>query len=411
VVALTGENAITGADTALISTGNAYAGANIVNVANATVVGRNWILAIINILGDFTGNISFGRPDLWVGAQVDVPRSIRNDSIVTYRMTVINNGDAPASNVRLTDDFDESYIDITSASVPYGVDEEGRIYWDIGVLEPGMATEITYKARVKNTSYSTDITSVLSVIERESDNNRNDNTDTITITTDSKPHRSGNGVRISLSQASSHAAVDDALTIERLTASTTLVDDERESEQRLVLTNTTKNTIRSVVLHDILVDPMGTTIKDEVWELGDVLPYEEVTIAYKVAFTRSAPEGRYLLSTSVEGIAAKPFYQKENGHIIIMNTEPLASAALEEATMPEVLGVSITREEVSPEEELPAFLPFVIPTANAATRIDHGLPMTNVPYRYSMYLFILAIALSNIYFMVRKTRDSAEDEH
>jgi hypothetical protein len=274
-----------------------------------------------------------------------------------------------------------------------------------------MATEITYKARVKNTSYSTDITSVLSVIERESDNNRNDNTDTITITTDSKPHRSGNGVRISLSQASSHAAVDDALTIERLTASTTLVDDERESEQRLVLTNTTKNTIRSVVLHDILVDPMGTTIKDEVWELGDVLPYEEVTIAYKVAFTRSAPEGRYLLSTSVEGIAAKPFYQKENGHIIIMNTEPLASAALEEATMPEVLGVSITREEVSPEEELPAFLPFVIPTANAATRIDHGLPMTNVPYRYSMYLFILAIALSNIYFMVRKTRDSAEDEH
>ena len=38
VIALTGNNRVTDANTALISTGNAYAGANIVNVANSNVI-------------------------------------------------------------------------------------------------------------------------------------------------------------------------------------------------------------------------------------------------------------------------------------------------------------------------------------------------------------------------------------
>src|SRR5690606_13875134 len=86
VVALTGENAISGSETALICTGTAYAGANIMNVANATVVGRNWMLAIINILGDFNGNIAFGRPDLWIGGQANVPNAIKNGNEIEYTL-------------------------------------------------------------------------------------------------------------------------------------------------------------------------------------------------------------------------------------------------------------------------------------------------------------------------------------
>src|SRR5207302_369486 len=69
VSALSGQNAIDNAGTALINTGNALASANIINIANQNIIGKNWILAIIDIFGNFNGDIAFGRPDLWVGDQ------------------------------------------------------------------------------------------------------------------------------------------------------------------------------------------------------------------------------------------------------------------------------------------------------------------------------------------------------
>jgi hypothetical protein len=414
VVALTGENAISGAETALISTGNAYAGANIVNVANATVVGRNWILAVINILGDFTGNIAFGRPDLWVGAQVDVPEKVSNDSLLTYKFTVINNGDAPASNVRLKDDYDERYLNIVDASVPY-TQEGGDVIWNIGSLSPGMATEITYTARVQGASYGTDITNLISVLERETDNNARDNADTITVTTAHKS-QNGEGIRISLSKNPDKAKEETieagVIQVERLTASTTLLDDIKEVNQKLVVTNTSDKTIRSVKIHDLLANPGGALITDDVWDLGDVLPYEEITIEYSVTFAPSAERGTYTLRTVVEGSNLREEQIGVNGHIILPEVmfTYLPTLTLPTSTTPLVLGATDTTLEYIEEDASYSILPFVIPTAHAATRIDHGLPMTNIPYRYSTYLFLLAIALSNLYYMVRRTRDGVNDD-
>src|SRR3989344_3434016 len=59
VFALTGENKATSANgDASIDTGNAYAGANVLNVINSNIVSSNWIIALINIFGDWSGNIS-----------------------------------------------------------------------------------------------------------------------------------------------------------------------------------------------------------------------------------------------------------------------------------------------------------------------------------------------------------------
>jgi hypothetical protein len=404
VVALTGENNISGAETALISTGNAYAGANIVNVANATVVGRNWILAVINIMGDFNGNIAFGRPDLWVGAQAELPNSVEDGKTVTYKLTAINNGDSPASNVVLTDDYDERYVEILSASVPWKTLGSGKIVWDIGSLDPGTATEITYDALIKNTGYRTDITNTVALTEKETDNNKLDNLDTITVTTDG-PRRSG-GRRSDLMHTK--VASVEALEVARTTASTTIEGENRNVHQEIIVKNTSGESVRGVSVHDVLTDPYGNLIKDEVWELGEIFPNEEIVIGYNIFFGENAEHGVYRLATSLFD-GSMNVVKKENGVVFLrdhMISSPTPAFSLMKRAPLSTSTLSVGGVEIAEDDEhdskldLPV-LPFV---SIARADEDHGLPMTHVPFRYSIMLFIAAILVSKFYLMYRTQR-------
>jgi hypothetical protein len=312
VVALTGENAITNADTAVISTGNAYAGANIINVANANVIGRNWILAVINIFGDFHGNIAFGRPDLWVGGQIDVPKKIQNGSNLTYHYTIINNGDSPAHDVYFKDSSNGDYLAVEDASVPYAADDSG-LRFDLGTIPPGGAKEISYNATIHDTGEGTEIISTGAVSLHETDNNTADNTEVLSLTTDR--YHGGNGVRIELgggaqvkrAPASEElAAVSTSsamvpLTISRMTENATVSTASPNAKEEIVLQNNTKHVAHGVTLHDLLRDPGGAVIRDEKWDLGDVQPGEEIDLSYVITFNQGAPHGTYTLTSTAQG--------------------------------------------------------------------------------------------------------------
>jgi hypothetical protein len=304
VIALTGENAITGSETAVISTGNAYAGANIINIANANVVGRNWILAVINIFGDFNGNIAFGRPDLWVGGQLDVPRSIENGSELQYKFTLINNGDSPATSVKLQTELNGDYLDVEDASHPYTQTDEGLLF-ELGTMPPGGAVEVSYTAAVQNTAPGTEIVSTAEVRQRETDNNASDNKEILSISTD---ERKGNGIRLELNNRAKKEIVEvpaqtelAQFEIERLTENITIASGNSTAEEKLILRNLSGVTASNVVLHDLLTNTEGTVIRDEVWELGDVLPNEEIELGYTITFNRNAPFGTYFLATEITG--------------------------------------------------------------------------------------------------------------
>jgi hypothetical protein len=116
------------------------AAANIVNIANTNVVGRNWILAIFNIFGDFNGDISFGKPDLWVGARAEVPADLHGGSCFTYDLTVTNFGDARASNVVLDASFDKALQVFDSFDEDMGTT---TVRFNVGSLQPGSSRDIT----------------------------------------------------------------------------------------------------------------------------------------------------------------------------------------------------------------------------------------------------------------------------
>ncbi len=51
-----------------------------------------------------------------------------------------------------------------------------------------------------------------------------------------------------------------------------------------------------------------------------------------------------------------------------------------------------------------AMLTPILSAAEARDRIEHGLPMTRVPFRYSIYFFMFAIILVNVFDTVRRNR-------
>lgn len=327
VMALTGENHVSNANTALISTGSAYAGANIVNIANGNVVGRNWILAVINIFGDFNGNIAFGRPDLWVGEQVDVPSKITDGSILEYRHAVINNGDAVASEVTLTDTYDSNHLIILDS--PYAYTQEGNeLTFALGTLEPGSGTEITYRAQVA-ASPGTDITNTVSVVEHETDDNLADNTDTATVRT-YEPSSGGSSTNNDdeeedLGGSFSHRK----LSVTRLTPESVVSSRNTPVQQEIVIKNPSKKKSVSVILRDVVRDPSGIIVQEEPWNLGPLLPGEEVTVTYDIEFGETAPEGLYTLTTVVDGPEDDdPAYQ--NGTILFALPQMLSSASTDD---------------------------------------------------------------------------------
>jgi hypothetical protein len=178
---VSGENNLD-ANVGVIQTGNAYAGANILNIANTNVVGRNWVMAIMNIFGDFNGNISFGRPDLWVGGQVQAAESpVGPGTKLVYSYTVKNNGDLKATDVTLKHVLTSAHIRYQGGSGE-SLKSNNRVE-SIGTLLPGETRVVSFDAFVDETipvgTTNVGVDAVMTM--RESDSNTSNNRERLDV--------------------------------------------------------------------------------------------------------------------------------------------------------------------------------------------------------------------------------------
>lgn len=308
VAALTGENQVTGAKTALVSTGNAYAGANIVNIANSNIVGRNWLMAVVNIFGDFKGDISFGRPDVWVGALAQTPDGLKAGDEVKLVYTIQNKGDSPASNLHITDSYSEYLVpEISDPNVV--VDTQNRtLTWQVEKLLPGEVIELHYTARVDGAGGGTAITNTIAASLIEKDNDLTNNTEILRFHT---AHYSNRGGASNRRQVVDTEKVSEIVPPTHATGSLTLLEVERKPQQTLVthdrnvsvqtltIFNPTNRVIPDVTLHDVLSNNGSAQLSNEQWFLGDILPQEELTISYTLAFNPKTPVGRYAFASEL----------------------------------------------------------------------------------------------------------------
>ena len=136
IESITGDNEVKGL-VGSITTGEAVASANVMNVANTNVIGANWTYAVINIFGDFHGDIAFSEIDLNLSGDIDLGPYGLGD-LLTYSYTVHNNSTAPAANVVLEQT-------LVNAAAPGGGISQSRA---LGDLDPGESVTTLFTAIV-----------------------------------------------------------------------------------------------------------------------------------------------------------------------------------------------------------------------------------------------------------------------
>ncbi len=321
VYALTGDNkAQSDGGDALIATGDAYAAANVFNVANTNVVGRNWVTAVFNIFGDFDGNISFGQPDLWIGGSAEATEGgFTPGKEVEYTFTVTNFGDAVANDVVIRPSFESEFLAFEDAATdpedPLAPGEDEPIAWNIGSLAPGESKEVTKKATISRGTLLNPQTSVVlnaNVRAHEGDANYDDNEEEVTlVVSNGALSRSGGSVALRLGDPELLVSKR-ALTEGPITPSSTVTYE-------LTIENRGDHAFHTL-LTDTIYGPSGRAIYKQEWELDTIYADEEIYITYDVFYNASSTPGVYTNRAVIEGIGNNPSLDKVYGKFF--TTEP-----------------------------------------------------------------------------------------
>ncbi|TSC62759.1 MAG: hypothetical protein G01um101448_461 [Parcubacteria group bacterium Gr01-1014_48] len=286
VYALTGENKVESeSGNATITTGNAYAGSNVVNVANTNLFGTNWILAIIDIFGNWSGSISFGQPDLWLGGWIksgNSPLAPHDD--LEYHFTVANRGDTDATNVRLTTHVDDRIVYLSDGGT-WGND---GISWNLGRIPAGGSVHMTYQGEVRgHIPFGTTVfENSATVSAYEPDANPDDNHELFgSLAAYNPPPQTGPG-------GIYYTTMPNLKIVKTNNATTSVVAPGTVDYKITVSNDSTGSAYRSVLI-DTLKDQNDVVISEETWNLDEILPNEEITVTYSVEFNASSTSGVY----------------------------------------------------------------------------------------------------------------------
>jgi len=341
IFALTGANqaSANGGD-ALILTGDANAGANIVNFVNTNIIGRNWLLALVNIFGDWNGNLAFGRPDLWVGgtAQVDPAKP---GGHVEYQMTIFNRGDSPATGVKLASAFDERLLRIKEHGE--GTNGGNTINWDLGMIPIGESVTVSYTAAIDEGLPFGDstITNTASVTSFETDDDTSDNTDVISFSVFNNNIAAPGG-------PPNHTAVEKPkLELYKRIRTTGPVRHGESIDFQIKLTNSGRAPAYQVETTDWILDSEENIIKEQKWNLQEVLADEEVFMDYTLEINGNAPAGTYRATTFATGRDGQNnFIRTEDVVIEFEVIDDVAAGSGKEITIESIGPVDFAAENV-----------------------------------------------------------------
>lgn len=376
VIALTGDNRVVGESTT-IDTGDAYASASVLNVVNTNVVGRNWALAVFNIFGDWGGNITFGRPDLWIGGVAEVPGGyLMPGDDVTLRFTVFNNGDADATNVLLSSDFQTPYLSVrdpgSNAFTAGAASGDGLDVWELGTIAAGESTEVSFVATVSDDGPTdrSSLSLLASVEASEPDENMDDNSEELSLLV-------GEAVVNSSGSSSGRSTPSDPpeLLVEK-TASVGMIAASSTVGYTIVITNDGGRAFDALLV-DQLINEDGEVVSEQIWDFNSVYEDEEITVTYDTLFVASTTPGVYtneafILAYGGYGMGHSASYEIESN---------IALATVEVVVLAEP-DVHIIKGEENEEEIAGAFIEDVAAGIfeNSGTRRAHASVNNISPY-------------------------------
>jgi len=280
VKAITGNNQADGDELGYIGTGDAYAAANVTNVANTNILGRNWSLLIFDIFGNWQGDLSFGQPDIWIGGTANALNgTTAAGAEILYTFTISNLGDATANNVVLNGNLDSELITLAQPMEDL----------HIGSIAPGETIEKTFVADVTNTlpsgSFPVDLEAELT--SSSPDANFDNNREVVTVIAENRVFRGGgrSGADRSVVTKDGDIEIVKTANLDDIAPGGTVAYE-------VTLTNS-GGPIYDAILYDTLYDSTGAVMLDQNWPLYTIDTDETITINYDVAFATSTTEGTY----------------------------------------------------------------------------------------------------------------------
>ncbi|MBP6881024.1 MAG: hypothetical protein KBC35_00135 [Candidatus Pacebacteria bacterium] len=283
VFALTGDNK-SGGDTAAVTTGNAYADSSILNIANTNVIGSNWSNLIFNIYGNWSGNLTFGQSNLWLGVAANSSDSpIMPGSKVTYTFTVFNQGDTTASDVTL-ESLSQGDILTFADGNRESIADTSKHSWSLGDIPAGTTREFSYVAEVTD-HLDGDIVTAIPLTSRvtsfQPDADEDDNQDIVTVYVGEKR-----------SNSSSRKATFPAHFDITKTASRDLAQPGDTVDYEVTFFNR-GGQLFDAMLVDTLEDENGEIVQQQSWPLGEIKNWETISVKYSIGFDSTMSTGVY----------------------------------------------------------------------------------------------------------------------
>ena len=425
VFALTGENRISNGGGSYIQTGNAFAASNVINVVNTNIIGSNWILALINIFGDWDGNLAFGRPDLWVGTRALASTNplVAGGSVI-YTIDVTNNGDATATNIRirsgsnprervkLNETHDNLFVSAFNSVFGQGEDEK-EVGWEILSLTPGESKTLTYTSQVTDTPPEglSSFDTVTTVSSLETDASEIDNTDKLTLMLQGATAGSGGGGSVYVTGFGGGYGRP-KLEMSKTANASAAVKPSSTVSYKIIVKNVIGDIAREAGVVDKVYDPSGNMIEENVWDLGTIYSGEEIVIDYDVNFGASAQFGTYVNEAKL--------YAKNDYGAVLDTVVASSSIVIGEGVPAGLIGMeSASQEEENNEEsnsdslslslfkpEIAMASPEPLPALEKAEYRESGLAsiFSLFPWLMSNWLWWIILILIIAFYVWRRMR-------
>ncbi|MFH0892725.1 MAG: hypothetical protein V1867_08215 [Candidatus Falkowbacteria bacterium] len=301
--ASTGNNSILHSDGGSIATGDINIQNSLLNFINANFTGNSWEFSMVNVFGDWQGNLAFGLPDLWVTEANDAAGPVRRGDYINYTFLFGNKGDGLATGVTLSDDYDENYVWSEAGA--------GIVAWPLSDLPPNTQGSLSYAVRVRDDisagHHNADNTVAISSFGNDRD--PGDNSAGGTVVVDGGNAAAAGGAGNSLSSRTDAdnrmGNTSPALVVVKTNDAADVVRPGDVVNYTITIRNPGGTPMEDVLVLDILSGEEGKVeVNRELWELGAVLDREEVSIGYSLEITSNIRSGVYANEVTVEGYDA-----------------------------------------------------------------------------------------------------------
>lgn len=298
VDANSGRNDISAASGAAdIKTGDALALAKILNFVNTNIVGSNWLFGVVNVFGQWTGDVVFAYPDLEVSISDNLD-NVTSGENVTYHISYKNKGEASASGVELQIELPEE-TDIIGHSG--SLSRNGHSFsWSTDELQSGEDGSFTINATVNSSKKST-LESAVGIVTSTKEIFLDNNADSDTTSVENSNSPEHPIITTTTIDKNDEDTTDSQLSIARKSSIDESLRAGGKVTHLILVANTGTDSLEDVKVQDKLYNSDGVTMSDYSWNLGKMKSGDILVVKYEVKLSEKAPAGHYNYSAQAEG--------------------------------------------------------------------------------------------------------------